>query len=314
MKILIIVILIIIIINIYYKINNTNEHLYETTDKTTMGLNNFSSNLINCANNIRTVKFTDIHTNKLYIDNKTAREYLLDICFPIGSFYVQFPDISHNTIFLAFPINQTPGKLFGGSWIEKFTDDNVFFRTMGGLSDENRDNMNTQDYALSRIYGKTAWGQADYNISNTINEYNKKLAEFQAIRDNICRTDYQSNLYRSYFGNGSPLPDGGSDIERLPYIRRFEEYSKKAKNDSEWCDMSNIEHVRNYSLELQRNYYPATQPSGVFYNLEQSELGASHGFGVNNTYRNNFDSSAVALAGGEVRVRNRILKIWTRVS
>jgi hypothetical protein len=295
MKILIIVILIIIIINIYYKINNTNEHLYETTDKTTMGLNNFSSNLINCANNIRTVKYTDIHTNKLYIDNKTVREYLLDICFPIGSFYVQFPDISHNTISLAFPINQTPGKLFGGSWIEKFTDDNVFFRTMGGFSDEYKDTtMNIQDYALSRIYGKTAWGQADYNTNDAINRYNDKIAAKQAEKDIECTPEYINNIWK-YRPKLTETIDG---VEKAQASLRT------------WCQTDNHILIGRYQAGL----YEAIKPIGVFYNLERTELGASAGGGDSNTYRNNFDSSAVALTGEEVRVRNRILKIWTRVS
>lgn len=51
--------------------------------------------------------------------------------YPVGSFYVQYPDAASNVDATAFPTSARPATMFGGTWVEQFNTENVFFRTAG---------------------------------------------------------------------------------------------------------------------------------------------------------------------------------------
>jgi len=55
-----------------------------------------------------------------------------DFMYPVGSFYVQYPDAASNTDATAFPTASRPATLFGGTWVEQFNTEYVYFRTAGG--------------------------------------------------------------------------------------------------------------------------------------------------------------------------------------
>ncbi len=156
-KIFIIIFLLFIIYNIYYK-NKKNENL-ESIDTE---IDNFIKNISICNSTNDSVQFNNIETNYITINSNELSKYLLDICYPIGSFYVQYPDISSNFLSQAFPTTQTPEVLFGGRWTETFINDAVFFRTGGSYSTENRSN-GIQDYAIINMSGNTSWTQTNYN-------------------------------------------------------------------------------------------------------------------------------------------------------
>ncbi len=215
-KIFIIIFLLFIIYHIYYKKNEN----FELTDTE---INNFIQNISMCNSNNDSIKFNNIETNKITINSNEISQYLLDICYPVGSFYVQYPDISSNYLTKAFPATQSPELLFGGKWTEKFINDAIFFRTAGGSSNESRATTGIQDYAMINITGNTSWTQTNYNS----------------------------------VGGGN---DGIFDVN-----------TGEIKTDS---DGGNDTGVRNY-----------------------------------------FDSSVQSISSDqEIRVKNRIVKIWTRVS
>ena len=90
-----------------------------------------------------------------------AGRALIDVVYPVGVFYTQYPDVDSNVETTAFPTSRSPGTLFAGTtWVEQFTD-GVFFRTKGGNSAESRAN-GVQDYALKQLTGATSYVQADY--------------------------------------------------------------------------------------------------------------------------------------------------------
>lgn len=60
--------------------------------------------------------------------------------YPVGSYYVQYPDASSNTDSTEFPTSQRPATLFGGTWAEQWATESVFFRTRGADSDDGRVN------------------------------------------------------------------------------------------------------------------------------------------------------------------------------
>jgi len=83
----------------------------------------------------------------------TLKTWILTWVYPVGRFYIQYPDkkltvgvlataqnvIDYPTLVLnqaitdadVFPTAQRPATLFGGTWVEQFNTENVFFRTAG---------------------------------------------------------------------------------------------------------------------------------------------------------------------------------------
>lgn len=119
---------------------------------------------------------------------------LINVVYPVGVFYVQYPNVDTTNEAIAFPSNQSPGSLFPGTtWQERFTD-GVFFRTKGGNAGESRGTNGIQDYGLKRLTGFTGWFQSDYNDSNGRGDgvFNT------AVTNKWGRTD-------SGFGNGAVI-------------------------------------------------------------------------------------------------------------
>jgi hypothetical protein len=78
--------------------------------------------------------------------------------YPVGSYYVQYPDASSNTDSTEFPTSQRPATLFGGTWAEQWAAESVFFRTRGTESDDGRVNGKQLDQ-MQRITGYLNLGQ-----------------------------------------------------------------------------------------------------------------------------------------------------------
>lgn len=51
--------------------------------------------------------------------------------YPVGSFYVQYPDAASNDDATAFPVSARPATMFGGTWVEQFNTEGVVFQTAG---------------------------------------------------------------------------------------------------------------------------------------------------------------------------------------
>jgi len=56
---------------------------------------------------------------------------VVNIVYPVGSFYVQYPDANTNTTADAFPDAKSPAVLFGGTWAKQWETEGSFFRTEG---------------------------------------------------------------------------------------------------------------------------------------------------------------------------------------
>jgi hypothetical protein len=152
-KIIIIILLIIIFLFI---VNKKNEHMVTNSNVT---------NLINTCGieNNSDASYTNLNIfNNLLINGTEVVKYILDYSFPMGSFYVQFPDTNSSYDTLAFPESQTPEKLFGGYWQEQWPKESIFFRTCGMLSNDARVD-GFQDYATKHLYGSMSRTQTNYN-------------------------------------------------------------------------------------------------------------------------------------------------------
>jgi hypothetical protein len=217
MNIIIIVILILIIVYLlHYKKENLENNLTETA------ISNFIDNISKCYDTTQEMNFKNVHTSELYIDNKELSTYFLDLCFPIGSYYVQYPDISSNSMDLAFPASQNPKNLFkGGIWKEVWADEAIFFRTEGKFADEKRVN-GVQDYAIYRITGTTPLSQYDYNWISKDNKggatgvFKGELSSFNIQSDEDYDTDA---VTRSYFDSSAQVKTGNELRVRNRLIR-----------------------------------------------------------------------------------------------
>ena len=181
-NILLTLILILILIIIFLQLYKNHNEFFDNSviDKSVI------DKLSYCTDNTNIIEFNNIHTNNITIEQKEGKElqeYFLNICYPIGSFYVQFPDISNNLVETAFPILNTPEKLFGGGWTLMWEKDTLFFRTQGTLANDKRDQKGIQNDAMINLTGYTSWTQTDYNkrYINTATEVFKNSNSFIKI-------------------------------------------------------------------------------------------------------------------------------------
>ncbi len=155
MKYTVVLLLLIIIIIILNNHKYINEKFIDMSDEDVV-----NKVFNNCGNRSGKVQFERVKIMG-NINNKSKSQFLLDLAFPVGSFYVQFPVKGSNVSSQAFPAAYSPAVLFGGDWQEQWKYESVFFRTGGTLSDENRIN-GFQNYATRRMKGDTTYSQADY--------------------------------------------------------------------------------------------------------------------------------------------------------
>jgi len=78
--------------------------------------------------------------NALMIEvfSPTVIEGFVNLIYPVGCYYTQYPDADSNTDAVEFPTAQRPATLFGGTWSEQWSTESVFFRTRGADSDTGR--------------------------------------------------------------------------------------------------------------------------------------------------------------------------------
>lgn len=73
-----------------------------------------------------TVKRVTFNTIKTWI-----LTWIYGYIYPVGSFYVQYPDAASNTDATAFPSAKRPATMFGGTWVEIFNTEGIVFQTAG---------------------------------------------------------------------------------------------------------------------------------------------------------------------------------------
>jgi hypothetical protein len=99
--------------------------------------------------------------NIIAVDVQQVIEDAVDEAYPIGSYYVQYPDAASNADSTALPVSQRPATLVGGTWAEVWDNEAVFFRTGGGNADETGSRSSgLQTDQMQRIFGRigTAFG------------------------------------------------------------------------------------------------------------------------------------------------------------
>ena len=185
--IIIIIVIILLSLIIFFKSSKTNENLYiEDSDM------NIINNVTKYYLTNDKTKIPNISINgSLLVGNIEFKNLILNYKYPIGSFYVQYPDSEIDfytrgtTIVTPFPEANTPAKMFGGKWIDMWNNESVYFRTgtdntaafesidvcetgiTGNEKCEIKETIDSridgfQDYALRNITGWTSWSQGPY--------------------------------------------------------------------------------------------------------------------------------------------------------
>lgn len=85
-------------------------------------------------------KFTMTGTTFVDLDIRslTYDQDMKNRLYPVGSFYVQYPDAASNIDATAFPVAQRPATMFGGTWVEQFNTEAITFYTGDEAGDQTR--------------------------------------------------------------------------------------------------------------------------------------------------------------------------------
>jgi hypothetical protein len=224
----------------YNKSNKSKEHLNTESVNNIFGL---------CYDNAGNVKYSNVNvTGTFQMKTKTLKDYMVDRIYPIGSFYVQYPDKNTNVIDEAFPESMSPSKLFGGDWQEQWGNESIYFRTLGPYADENRIN-GIQDYALPPLYGHTSFVQTD--LANPGGGSDGIFSQSGTMKIGTDGGDGRSFGHRNYFDSSTQALS--SDLEtrarnrQIKVWKRVQLTSNKTfpplppngydeKNDYKWYD------------------------------------------------------------------------------
>ena len=266
----IVILIIILIIFILYAHKNINEKYEKYVNLSDEDVVNKVFN--NCGNRSGKVQFERVKIMG-NINNKSKNQFLLDLSFPVGSFYVQFPVEASNRGAKAFPAAYTPAVLFGGDWQEQWEYESIFFRTGGIVANESRIN-GFQNYATQHIKGDTTYSQADYDMNTTGNS-----GLFDSFKVSKINTDDRKGYgitVRSYFDlsgyynkNAPPNTLYVSELETRPRNRIIKIW-KRVQRDANGNlpkpldnGYTNIEYDDNYYEGPEQHKYLKTPIPGV---------------------------------------------------
>jgi hypothetical protein len=108
---------------------------------------------------------TDPETKKFYesIFN-VIRDMKVDLVYPIGSFYTQYPSAESSDLAIAFPDSASPAIIFGGAWEIQFNDEGICFYTEPKTGDleQTRTNGLQEDQGQGHVHNFESGGDYDY--------------------------------------------------------------------------------------------------------------------------------------------------------
>lgn len=152
--------------------NHGDQFVLITTAQTIAGVKTFSSIPVLPASNPTA---DNDAVRKAYVDNQIANhdsqhdDEIKAIAYPVGSFYIQFPDANSNDDATAFPTSKRPATLFGGTWAEQWSTEYIFFRT-GGTTGQARSSGLSADQFQGH-YHYDYGGQGGTNEVSKVSHY-----------------------------------------------------------------------------------------------------------------------------------------------
>jgi hypothetical protein len=258
------------------------------------------------------------------INNIELKDIIFNIRYPVGCYYVQYPenntnihdddDIEIGDLDTMLPYAKSPESLFGGKWEEKFKGESVFFRTGGILSDDTRLN-GVQANAMKNLYGWTSIAQT--NLWNPGFGSQGILEETKEI-PSIGTDDKSKDAYillivmavvlavAAVVSAGAVLAVGVVGILAtaivvigiIAYVAGVVALSVKAVNERDSSDWL---------------YNGTPGKPGDTVDAKKGQIVENRG--SDSGHQNLLDPSLQSTVSGyELRVRNRIIKVWKRIS
>ena len=200
-KIIIIIAIVILILIIYLtNIKNKYNEEFRIDDNTNSNLSTASSNFMN--NQIYNYPNIQI-TNSLNIKDVEFKKYINNKKYPVGCYYIQYPDSKVNEDkkkkLTPFPDNNSPGNLFGGEWVIQYNTESIFFRSTNIIKsadnislDERKKGL--QNYKQIKLAGATAWAQSSNGDFPIPPEEPQKTLPFNAKINPKCVDKPKSRL------------------------------------------------------------------------------------------------------------------------
>ena len=138
-------------------------------------------------------------------NKKFKKQAIFDIIYPVGCFYVQYPDAASSTDATAFPTSTRPATLFGGTWVSQFDTENVYFRT-AGTDYQTRTTGLSADQFQSHLHNiATATGTDKVLVASpTYSGASKNGGAYNAAQTTATENSAVTKNYLADGANGTP--------------------------------------------------------------------------------------------------------------
>ena len=340
MKTTIIIIIIILTIIILYISEYINENIDNTKDNTKDNTtehftfadasnNILFNNIAKRYNNKNYKNATNVKLNgKLIINEQDISNYLINLKYPVGSYYIQYPDNNNNNHWeteddlkkfkdeeLTFPKSKSPPVLFGGKWENVFKNDGVYFRTPGIVSNEKRVN-GFQYGTVNRLYGTTSLSQTNlwnpgYGISDD-GVLSTVLLKDRIGTDGLKKSDRIKEDFKK-FGAALAAAFVAATFWFNPAAFQMAAAVASAATSAATIAVITVGPWVAIAAGSKgvRNYIKRTVPG--IYDQFKGQF-ASKNRGSDTGHKNIFDNSLQSKTSpSEVRIRNRLIKVWKRI-
>ena len=328
MKTIVIIIILIIIILCLSTYLDTNDKIDSTEHFTFSDVSNnllFNNIAKKYTNNNTYKNITNLKLNgNLTVNENDLSNYIINLKYPVGSYYIQYPENNNNNHWeteddlkknkdqdLTFPKSKSPAVLFGGKWENLFKNEGVYFRTPGMVANDGRVN-GFQLAAISDLNGMTSLSQTNlwnpgYGITES-NVFSNVLLKERIGTDGLKKSDRIKQDFKKfgyalvaaisfavcwinpafiYVGIAAASSAAAVGAFILPYVAiayGVPSVRKKINNAISGT---------------------VAQSKGMF---------ASSSRGSDIGHKNKFESSSQSkISPSELRIRNRLIKVWKRV-
>jgi hypothetical protein len=324
--IIIILIIIILYISTYVENNlNNTEHFAFSDVSNNILFNKITKNYTN-NNTYKTVANLKLQGN-LTTNEQELSNYIINLKYPVGSYYIQYPENNNNNHWeteddlkkikdqdLTFPKSKSPAVLFGGKWENIFKNEGVYFRTPGMVANEGRIN-GYQGMAINNLYGITSLSQTNlWNPGYGVNEggiISKVLLKNRIGTDGKKKSDRVNDFFKE-IGAGilaalviavAVFVPGAQVLLVTVVPQMFYTASAVYLTDNVLGDS------KLYKETINTMKGPVT---GIVNQFKGYFAGSNRGSDTG--HHNILDTSTQTIVSpSEIRIRNRLIKVWKRV-
>jgi hypothetical protein len=330
-SIIIIIILIIIILYISEYIDNKQniEHNLEHFTFQDASNNVLFNNIVRNYNKQNYKNVTNIKLNgNLTVKEQELSKYICNLKYPVGSYYIQYPENNNNNHWeteedlkkfkdeeLTFPKSKSPPVLFGGKWENIFKNTGIYFRTPGIVANENRVN-GYQPGTINRLYGTTSLSQTNlWNPGYGVNEggiLSTVLLKERIGTDGKKKSDKIKEDFKKFGLILAAILIAATFLFNPAAFQMAAAVGSTAVSTGTISAMTVGPWVAIAAGAAGiRQYLRTTIPGAVdTFRGQFASRNRGSSTGHNNIFNNESQSK---VSPGEIRIRNRLIKVWKRI-